>query len=44
MSLKKIEALVSTTRAGRNINSVFVFKYHSIKTGNAFAFILRECL
>ena len=41
MSLKKIEALVSTTRAGRNINSVFP-EYHSIKTGNAFT--LRECL
>ena len=44
MSLKKICALVLHTRAGRNINSVFVFKYHSIKTGNAFAFTLRECL
>ena len=45
MSLKKNCALVSSTRAGRNINSVFTFtEYHSIKTSNAFAFILRECL
>ena len=42
MSLKKIDALVLTTRAGRNINSVPTVKYHSIKTGNAFT--LRECL
>ncbi len=42
MSLKKIYALVSHTRAGRNINSVPTVKYHSVKTGSAFT--LRECL